>query len=64
MKLTAVDIILMAVILFLAVYILIRPYLKRLKNKGSQCTSCPYCTLEGCPMRKIETGIRKKSSDS
>ncbi|NPV00874.1 MAG: FeoB-associated Cys-rich membrane protein [Brevinematales bacterium] len=62
MKLTVVDIILMAVVLLLAVYILIRPFLKRLKSKGSQCASCPYCTLEGCPMRKIESAVKKNNS--
>ncbi|OHD57272.1 MAG: hypothetical protein A2014_05820 [Spirochaetes bacterium GWF1_49_6] len=62
MKLTAVDFILMAAVLLLAVYILIRPFLKRQKNKGSQCASCPYCTLEGCPVRKIETVTKKNSS--
>jgi hypothetical protein len=59
MTLTVIDIILMVAVFLLAVYILVRPFLKRMKNKGSQCATCPYCTQNDCPARKIQSKIEK-----
>ena len=52
MNLTVLDIVLMSVIFLLAVFIIVRPFLPFGKKEKDSCTSCRFCTMDECPIRK------------